>query len=89
MNAVLVAAHLKITIHELIKTIAQATEIDRFKLYYSTQKKKGGRGHMCMMLHGLTALLCWMRAARAPLTAARWLVSDLPLLTLSGSRCKQ
>jgi len=42
MNAVLVAAHLKITIHELIKTIAQATEIDRFKLYYSTQKKKGG-----------------------------------------------
>lgn len=44
-------------------------------------------------MHGahwrLTALLCWMRAARAPFTAARWLVSDFPLLTLSGRRRRQ
>lgn len=36
----------------------------------------------------LTALLRWTRAARAPLTAARWLPSGFPVLTLSAEQQK-
>jgi hypothetical protein len=90
MNSVPVAADLRIMIHELIKTVAQGTDIDCFNLYYYSTEKGAKKKHMCTVLHGrLTALLCWMRAARAPLTAARWLVSGFPLLTLSASRRKQ
>jgi hypothetical protein len=39
MNSVPVAADLRIMIHELIKTVAQGTDIDCFNLYYYSTEK--------------------------------------------------
>jgi hypothetical protein len=46
MNSVPVAADLRIMIHELIKTVAQGTDIDCFNLYYYSTEK-GAKKNIC------------------------------------------
>jgi hypothetical protein len=47
MNSVPVAADLRIMIHELIKTVAQGTDIDCFNLYYYSTEKGAKKKNIC------------------------------------------